>query len=142
VDESLQSVEINSNPISQVCISGHKIVGINKSNMYVWNSQILKNKDEKVLLRQNFPMQSLKIATGYQSCAVLSVSGTTKSQACLLFQAPSANFKDSALNNKVADYIETEFCNTNSTESEPSFEASRLDFKTEVQQEQTEAKLF
>jgi len=65
VDESLQSVEINSNPISQVCISGHKIVGINKSNMYVWNSQILKNKDEKVLLRQNFPMQSLKIATGY-----------------------------------------------------------------------------
>lgn len=58
VDDSLESVQINTIPIDSVAVAGPKILGLAKDKMYEWNTAGLNklsfNKENKMLLRQDF----------------------------------------------------------------------------------------
>lgn len=59
VDDSLESVQLNTTPIDSVAVAGSKILGMCKQGrLYEWSTAGLNklsfNKENKLLLRQDF----------------------------------------------------------------------------------------
>lgn len=76
VDDALESVQINIVPIDSVAVSGSKILGIsNSERIYEWSTAGLNklsfNKENKLLLRQDFQIKEYKLDSQFAHNAKL-----------------------------------------------------------------------
>jgi hypothetical protein len=91
VDDSLESVQINTQPIETIAICGTKLFGTGRqNNLFQWSTDNLNklsfNKENQMLMRQDFQTREFKLAPAVSQKVSLFCSSLLKTQVALVFE--------------------------------------------------------